>query len=66
VLAIYEGGKKRALAKKETAFSNHNYSFEYKVGEIVKPVEKFNEDWSNECASGIHFYITRLEAENHV
>ena len=40
-------------------------SFVYRVGEIVRPVEPFNEDRWNECGSGIHFYITRLEAENH-
>jgi hypothetical protein len=35
----------------------------YKVGEIVKPTEPFNADFTQECASGIHFYITREEAE---
>ena len=34
----------------------------YEVGKIVKPLEDFNEDRWNECASGIHFFITRNEA----
>lgn len=25
----------------------------------------FNENWQEECAGGIHFYITREEAEAH-
>jgi hypothetical protein len=37
----------------------------YVVGETVCCVEPFCEDRWQECASGIHFYITRIEAENH-
>jgi hypothetical protein len=25
----------------------------------------FSEDWQNECSNGIHFYISRIEAEDH-
>ena len=46
-------------------FSAYDPSFEYKPGKIVKPREPFNEDRWDECASGIHFYLTRIEAENH-
>jgi len=35
---------------------------EYKVGEIVKS-DKWDENWMNECSNGIHFFITREEAE---
>ena len=45
--------------------SDYDSSFVYRVGETVKPVKPFDEDWTIECASGIHFYITRIEAENH-
>jgi hypothetical protein len=38
---------------------------DYKVGETVRPAKPFDENWQEECASGIHFYITRIEAENH-
>jgi hypothetical protein len=34
----------------------------YRVGEIVRP-GRFEEDFTQECAPGIHFFITREEAE---
>ncbi len=45
--------------------SGYNPDFIYRAGEIVKPLEKFDNDFQNECASGIHFFITRVEAENY-
>ncbi len=63
VLKIYPAGKKRALAKTEVAYSQHDYSFVYKVGETVKPTTEFDENRWDECSSGIHFFITREEAE---
>ena len=36
----------------------------YRVGETVRP-EAWDEDWTVECGGGIHFYITREEAEAH-
>jgi len=45
--------------------SLHDLSFEYTVGCIVKPKEPFCEDRWNECSSGIHFFITRKEAEDY-
>ena len=47
------------------AKSSYDTKFEYRIGDIVRPTEKFDEDFQNECASGIHFYITKIEAENH-
>ena len=41
--------------------SNYDSDFIYKVGEIIS-VENFDEDRKNECAPGIHFFITRQEA----
>ena len=49
----------------DEAVSDYDHAFKYKVGEIVNPKEPFSEDWQNECASGIHFFITRLEAEKY-
>ena len=49
----------------EVAHSSHDNSFEYRIGEIVKPKEQFSDNWQEECASGIHFFITRIEAENY-
>lgn len=41
--------------------SDYDENFIYKVGEIVEVVN-FDEDRWNECAPGIHFFITRQEA----
>ncbi len=59
VLAIYDSEWKEI---KET-FSSYSYNFLYKKWKVVKPKEEFCEDRWNECASGIHFFITRKEAE---
>jgi hypothetical protein len=45
--------------------SSHDSSFEYRVGEIVRPTNGFGEDRFVECAPGIHFFLTRIEAENY-
>ena len=50
--------------KINTGFSQHESSFKYTVGKIVRP-DDFDENRWNECASGIHFFITRIEAENY-
>ena len=49
----------------EVGYSQHDSTFVYRVGDVVKP-HKWSEDWQDECAGGIHFFITRLEAENYV
>ena len=41
--------------------SNYDNNFIYRVGETVE-VPDFNNDRWNECAPGIHFFITRQEA----
>ena len=41
--------------------SNYDKEFIYRVGEIVT-VDDFDDDRWNECAPGIHFFITREEA----
>ena len=41
--------------------SGYDRDFIYRVGETVE-VENFDEDRKNECAPGIHFFITRQEA----
>ena len=46
----------------ETAVSNHDGKTIYKVGKRVTP-DSFDENWQEECSSGIHFFITRAEAE---
>lgn len=44
--------------------SIYDKDFVYNVGETVK-CENFDSDWKNECAAGIHFFITRVEAEHY-
>ena len=41
--------------------SDHNSQFIYTVGKTVE-VADFDEDRWNECAPGIHHFITRREA----
>jgi hypothetical protein len=48
----------------EFGVSQHDGRTEYRTGTRVTP-DSFNDDWSNECSNGVHFYITRAEAENH-
>ena len=44
-----------------TAYSSHDPDFTYRKGETVQ-VEDFDTNRWNECAPGIHFFITRIEA----
>ena len=41
--------------------SDYDSSFVYRIGEVAS-VENFDEDRRNECAPGVHFFITRQEA----
>ena len=45
--------------------SNYSNEFIYHVGEIVETPD-FDENRWNECAAGIHFFITREEAVRYV
>jgi uncharacterized protein YjbI with pentapeptide repeats len=46
----------------EVGISKHDRKTEYRAGQRVNP-DAFDEDWQDECSSGIHFFITRAEAE---
>jgi hypothetical protein len=59
VLAIYDGNKEIGEAE-----SGYDYNFIYRTGEIIE-VTDFDTDRWNECAPGIHFFITRAEAEDY-
>jgi uncharacterized protein YjbI with pentapeptide repeats len=48
----------------EVGIAQYDGKTEYRVGQRVTP-DKWDEDWTQECAGGIHFFITRLEAENY-
>ncbi len=49
----------------DEAISQHDNSFAYKVGNTVRPTTPFDEDFTNECSTGIHFFITLEEAKNY-
>lgn len=50
-----------SLPPDTTAYSSYDSDFTYKKGETVH-VEDFDTNRWNECAPGIHFFITRIEA----
>ena len=50
-----------SLPPDTTAYSGHDTDFTYKKGETVH-VEDFDTNRWDECAPGIHFFITRIEA----
>jgi len=52
-----------AVVLEGEGYSWNDCTFLYKVGATVKPAQPFDEDRWNECASGIHFFLTRGEAE---
>ena len=43
--------------------SMYDYSFKYHVGDEIE-IEDFDENYNVDCASGIHFFLTRKEAKN--
>ena len=49
---------------KTTAYSRFDSNFSYTVGETVE-VKNFDTDRWNECAPGIHFFLTRQEAVDY-
>lgn len=62
VLSITSFDGKRRYKK---GYSLYNCGeLEYKVGEMVIP-DSFDENRWNECAPGIHHFITRIEAEQY-
>jgi len=48
----------------EVGISKYDNKIEYRVGKIVR-CDKWNEDRWVECGGGIHFFLTRIEAENY-
>jgi Family of unknown function (DUF5758)/Pentapeptide repeats (8 copies) len=48
----------------EIGISQYDNKTEYRVGKIVR-CDKWNEDRWVECGGGIHFFLTRVEAENY-
>jgi hypothetical protein len=61
VLEIIGKDKRKKLKE---AVSQYDKKFIYRVGETVRP-SSWSEDRFEECAGGIHFFITRIEAESY-
>ena len=53
-----------SLPSDTTAYSSYDADFTYKKGETIH-VEDFDTNRWNECAPGIHFFITRIEAAEY-
>jgi len=55
--------KGEALPVEHEAYTDaHGPKTIYHCGETIKP-DSFDENWMEECSHGVHFYVTRLEAE---
>ena len=63
--AIGRSPEEIGRSPEEVFRSKHEPSFTYKVGATVKPLTPFDESFTEECASGIHFFVTREEAEEY-
>ena len=44
--------------------STYKGEFVYKVGATIRP-DRWDENRWEECSSGVHFFITKIEAENY-
>ena len=53
-----------SLPPDTTAYSSYDPDFTYQKGETIH-VENFDTNRWNECAPGIHFFITRIEAAEY-
>jgi hypothetical protein len=48
----------------DEGISQHDRTTKYVKGKTVK-CDKWDDDYTKECSGGIHFFITKLEAENY-
>ena len=48
----------------DVGIGSYDKKTEYRVGQRVVP-DSWDENWQEECSHGIHFFITRREAENY-
>ncbi len=60
VLEIWNG--EESVKRGESGYED---GFFYVVGKTVKPSQPFDDNRWDECSTGIHFFITRLEAEKY-
>lgn len=55
----------KKLKKGQRVVSGWDRGFTYRVGATVKPLKRFVTK-KETCASGVHFYLTRKQAKEHV
>ena len=48
----------------EVGISTYDATVQYRVGKVVR-CDKWNDDRWTECGGGIHFFLTRIEAERY-
>lgn len=48
----------------DIGISEHDGKTEYRAGNRITP-DGFDDDWMKECSNGVHFFISRIEAENY-
>jgi hypothetical protein len=48
----------------DKGISLHDGATEYVAGQRITP-DGFDDNWQTECGQGVHFYLSRIEAENH-
>jgi len=48
----------------DVGISSHDGRTEYRAGTRVTP-DLFDDNWQDECSNGLHFFISRLEAEEY-
>lgn len=61
MIALYDSNGNEV----QEAVSQYEDDFIYRVGETVRPTSPFSENRWEECAPGIHFFVTREEAERY-
>ena len=54
-----------AIVLEGEGVSLYDNTFAYEVGKEVRPRTPFDESRWEDCASGIHFFLTKIEAENY-
>ena len=45
--------------------SIQNSSYQYKIGELHKPINNLDKNISNGCSDGIHFFLDKEKAKKY-
>lgn len=62
VIAAYKLGSDEELGD-VLILSMYDYNFKYEVGNTIESKKKFDSNREHECSSGIHFFLSRFDAE---